>query len=305
MGSNINKQKLVSSTRKNLSGLKNLLMGLAAGKSDKALIEEALRFTKYIEETSWLAGFESVTEISGEMETLFDLIGKDHLGVTPELAETCLNAVDYIEDLLSEGHIKNPGDIFSHEELKVSFERLMSPSLLASGMTGRDNRKVQLPDNRKSTWHIILNLNNEIVPDSVNLVYIFHNLFLLGEYKIYKQSSENDENQYWSIFLSTYKGFNDIESTLYSIKGSCRIFKIADYDIFNDEAADYKGNNDNGGSNYLTAGTPDKSSTNGEERHGTKPFYLFRQVKINPSTAIDKTLNMSMIRSNHQSYSVN
>lgn len=302
MGSNIIRQKLISCTRENLSGLKNLLAGLKAGKSDTALFEDTLRSIQFIKETSRMMGYESVAEISGEMESLFGHLCNDQLTVTPELTEVCFNAVDYIKDILSDEHILTPGDILFNEELKVSFERVKSAGLIASGKPGKSLSEVQQPDNKKSTWHIILNLNKEIIPDTVNLVNIFHNLFSLGEYKIYKQSSEGDINQCWSIFLSTYKGFTEIESTLSLIKGNCRIFKIADYDIFNREASGNSGEIENNGSSNLTGGASGSISNNGDEVTGNKPVSFIRQVNFYSAKVADRSMDVRMIRNDHNTY---
>ena len=67
------------------------------------------------------------------------------------------------------------------------------------------------------------------------MVYTFHDLLILGEYKIHNTPFTSKDDQYWSIFLVTDKGYEEIESALLFVLEYCKITKVADFDIFRPE----------------------------------------------------------------------
>jgi two-component system chemotaxis sensor kinase CheA len=57
-------------------------------------------------------------------------------------------------------------------------------------------------------------------------------LFALGEYKMSSYSSNNNEIEFWNIFLVTEKPYEEIENALMFVMDFCKITKIANFNIF-------------------------------------------------------------------------
>jgi two-component system chemotaxis sensor kinase CheA len=88
-----------------------------------------------------------------------------------------------------------------------------------------------------ATYHILFNPDESIIKRCINLSITFHDLFLLGSYRIHPPTGING-SAYWSIFLVTTQTVEDIEDALLFVMDYCRISKVADFDIFNEELLD-------------------------------------------------------------------
>ena len=227
------KQKFINEAETLLTSLDNTLIELEKDRDNKQLIGEAFRVMHTIKGASGMFGFEKVVEITHELESLFDLVREETMKVIPELIDISFSSADHIRALLYDEEFEKQEDIKNHAVLRNNLEALKSahklaiPTIQSKPITKKDEENPPF-----ETWHILFYPNDDIIDRAINLVYTFHDLFLLGNYKIQHQPFLAGNDQYWSIFLVTDKGYDQIEEAIMFIMDYCKIHKIASFNIF-------------------------------------------------------------------------
>ncbi len=227
------KQKFIAEAETLLTSLDNTLIELEKDKGNEQHIGEAFRVMHTIKGASGMFGFDKVVEITHELESLYDLVRDKKVEVVPELIEISFSAADHIRALLYDEKFENPVNIEKNGELRTNLDVLKAVGKIEIKRF-EPKRPESIPDNKSEfiTWHILFYPSDEIIDRAINLVYTFHDLLILGEYKIQKHPFQYGNVSYWSIFLVTDKGYDQIEEALLFIMDYCKIHKIADFNIF-------------------------------------------------------------------------
>ncbi|NJO68216.1 MAG: chemotaxis protein CheA [Bacteroidetes bacterium] len=227
------KHKFINEAESLLTSLDNTLVELEKDSRNNQLIGEAFRVMHTIKGASGMFGFERIVELTHELEILFDLVRENKTNVTPQLIDLSFAAADHIRALLYDEELETPSNIETNRELKLRLNSLKTLGNIEIPEAESLTIKSKEDDNfQVSTWHIMFFPNDQIIDRAINLVYTFHDLFVLGEYKIQSQPFLEECEQFWSIFLVTDKGYDAIEEALMFIMDYCKICKIANFDIF-------------------------------------------------------------------------
>lgn len=228
------KQKFIDEANTLLVNLDNALLELEKDPGNKQHINESFRVIHTIKGASGMYGFDKVVEITHELESLYDIVREKELKVPQSLIEVTFIAADHIRALLIDEEFNNQENIQRQGALKTNIE----VTKLELNLPGK-GIKVNEPENVTSnnngsliTWNILFYPDEEMIRRAINLIYTFHDLFQLGEYKINNKPFQSNDKQYWSIFLVTDKHYDEIESALMFVMDYCKINKIADFNIF-------------------------------------------------------------------------
>lgn len=225
------KQKFIDEAENLLVSLDNTLIELEKDSASSALIGEAFRVMHTIKGASGMYGFDKIVEITHELESLYDLVREGRSKVTAELIEISFKASDHIRALLADENCTIKSNIQNHNKLKDKINHLKKTEGLAEPKPEVESSKTTGKENI-TTWHILFYPNEDIVKRAVNLIYTFHDLLSLGEYRIYNHPFLLDGDQYWSIFLVTDQGYEKIEEALMFILDYCKINRLVDYNLF-------------------------------------------------------------------------
>ncbi len=216
------------------TSLDNTLIELEKNPGDIYYLNEAFRFMHTIKGTSSMFGFNYISELTHELESLFDIIRNSKQVMPQQLLEVTFTASDHLRALLSDEELSDPGNRERQEIIKKNIEKIkINLELTNQPVASEDKLQVQNTEKvHKSSWNILFYPSDHIIDRAINLVYTFQDLFMLGEYKINNSPLEIDDTQIWSIFLVTDKSYNEIEDALMFIMDYCKINKLADFDIF-------------------------------------------------------------------------
>ena len=225
------KQKFVDEAENLLTSLDNALVELEKDYDNKQLIGEVFRVMHTIKGASGMFGFEKIVEITHELESLYDLVREGVSGVDASLIDISFASADHIRALLVDETFQDEINIQQHYALKNNIDAYKITNNVASAVNNNKTRPIENRDTLV-TWHVLFYPSDEIVDRAINLVYTFHDLFLLGDYKINSQPFQDGNEQCWSIFLVTDKEYDQLEEALLFIMDYCRIIKIADYNLF-------------------------------------------------------------------------
>ncbi len=230
------KQKFIDEAEKLLTNLDNTLIELEKEKENEQLIDEVFRVMHTIKGSSGMFGFEKIVDITHELESLYDLIRKNKTKVKTELLEVSFSAADHIRALLYDEKFEIPANIEKYGELQNNLDVLKAVGINeGKSFQPIKSQSKTYTGSELYTWHILFDPSDEIIDRAINLVYTFHDLLILGDYKIQFHPFKPGNESFWSIFLVTDKGFSQIEEALMFIMDYCKIYKIADFDIFNSD----------------------------------------------------------------------
>jgi two-component system, chemotaxis family, sensor kinase CheA len=229
------KRKFIDEAHTLLSNLDNCLIELEKQPDNTHSINEAFRIMHTIKGTSGMYGFEKMVETTHEMESLYSVVRDNQLVVSQALLDLTFLAVDHIRALLYDEECKNETNKLAHNKIMMSIEQMRQ--------NGAEDVQYQQPKQMPKigcqiSWNILFYPDEQLVKRAINLVYVFQDLFALGNWKIYKQPFSSKTSQYWSIFLVTDKPYEEIEDALLFVMDYCKITKVADYNIFDPKEID-------------------------------------------------------------------
>ncbi len=233
------KQIFINESNQLLTKLDNTLLELEENPGDPNLIDEAFRAMHTIKGSSGMYGYDKITEVTHELETLFDLVRNNQMNVTKSLIELTFATCDHIRRLLDDETADTEECATNHTTILQSIAQLKGDTdLIAinSDIKVENSTHEKEGVNKVSTWNILFYPDEEIVLRCINLMYVFQDLFELGDYRINHHPFGSEDNPYWSIFLITKESYEEIENVLLFVMDYCKVTKIADFNIFNTEA---------------------------------------------------------------------
>lgn len=223
------KRKFIDEAYSLLSNLENCLIELEKQPDNTHSINEAFRIMHTIKGTSGMYGFEKMVEVTHEMESLYSVVRDNHLAVSQALLDLTFEAVDHIRALLTDEECRSEANQLAHQKIMMAVEQMrQSGNSFSQPTVEKPNAKIGC----QTSWNILFYPDEQLVKRAINLIYVFQDLFALGEWKIYNQPFSSDEKQYWSIFLVTDKPYDEIEDALLFVMDYCKITKVADFNMF-------------------------------------------------------------------------
>jgi two-component system, chemotaxis family, sensor kinase CheA len=231
------KQKFIDEANDLLNNLDSDLLELESNPLNKPNIDQIFRSMHTIKGASGMYGYNKITEITHELETLFDLAREQKITITKKLIDLTFSTSDHIRNLLNDPDFNNNENIKNHSILIENISTFLK-SLNITHNQYNHKKQENLPPTDKptciQTWQILLYPDEEMLFRGINLTYIIGDLFTLGKCIIHS-NAENDNITFWSIFIITEKGKDAIEDIIIFISDYCKLNKIADFDIFNED----------------------------------------------------------------------
>jgi two-component system chemotaxis sensor kinase CheA len=229
------KRKFVDEAHTLLSNLDNCLIELEQQPDNMHSINEAFRIMHTIKGTSGMYGYEKMVEATHEMESLYSVVRDNQLAVSQALLDLTFMAVDHIRALLTDEECQDEANKLAHQKIMAAVDQMRQNG----GAHAPSQQVKQMPKiGGQTSWHILFYPDEQLVKRAINLIYVFQDLFALGEWKIYHQPFSSKANQYWSIFLATDKPYEEIEDALLFVMDYCKITQVATYNIFDRNEVD-------------------------------------------------------------------
>lgn len=223
------KRKFIDEAHTLLSNLDNCLIELEQQPDNTHSINEAFRIMHTIKGTSGMYGFEKMVEVTHEMESLYSVVRDNQLVVSQALLDLTFMAVDHIRALLTDEDCQDEANKLAHQRIMIAVDQMRQNG----GAQAQPQQVKQMPKiGNLTSWNILFYPDEQLVKRAINLIYVFQDLFALGDWKIYNQPFLSKANQYWSIFIVTDKPYDEIEDALLFVMDYCKITKVADYNIF-------------------------------------------------------------------------
>lgn len=226
------RQKFIEEAEDLLTQLDNDLIVLEKDPEDASKIDQVFRVMHTLKGSSGMFGYDRITEVTHELESLYDRIREGSMGLTQALLDLTFSVSDHVRNLLTDYDFVDKRNVDNQGLLlqNISFF-LQNKGIDQAAHYAR--RKIESTSDIV-TWHILFNPDESIIKRCINLSITFHDLFSLGQYRIHPPNEEQG-SVYWNIFLITDKGHDDIEDALIFVMDYCKVQKIANFNIFNED----------------------------------------------------------------------
>ncbi len=217
-----------------LNSMEGIILELENNPKDIDLIQEVFRVMHTIKGVSGMYGFDHMSELTHNIENVYDMIRNGIIPVSKEILDLTLSAVDQLFILIDDKDLKDSKNINKQKALLNKSE-----SIITTINKTKTNQQVKQNTSSMVTYNIVLNTPQSIVDRRINLFYTIKDLSEVGEIRAIKRLpvSSSDEER-WSIFIVGELDDEIMEEALMFVYEYCIIRKVADFDVFDSEQAD-------------------------------------------------------------------
>ena len=218
------KQKFIDEVNDLRTGLDNDLVELEKNPESKQHIDQVFRTMHTIKGASGMHGFDKISEITHDLETLYNLVREQKLQVTKPLIDLTFSTADHIGNLLNDENLKDEKNGKNHTLLKEAISQFQKNA----GITIEIPKKKKIKEKTSGieTWQILLYPSENLIFRGINLSIILADLYALGKCEM-QSNIEDGVVSYWNIFIVTDKGQQAIEDVIAFISDNCKLNKIA------------------------------------------------------------------------------
>lgn len=239
------KAKYIEDATDLLNELEQDLLSLEKTPEDKSLIEKAFRAMHTLKGVSSMYGFENISELTHDLETIYDLIRDELLSVTREILDVTFHTVDHLLYLLAqEGEPVDERIQKQHDSLLSQIAKLIEEAeqkgdgqIVADDVDENEHRQ-------KQTYYILFQPEADTLRRGVNLLSIPEELKEAGDCYVFPHLQNiplldglkpKDCYAYWEFFFSTDKGEEAIEDVFMFVPDEIKLSLLAEGNLLENE----------------------------------------------------------------------
>ena len=215
-----------------LAELEISLLALEEDPGDMELIGRVFRALHTIKGSGAMFGFDDIAAFTHDVETVFDLVRNEKLGVTKTLVDLTLRAGDQIRGMLDSSDGAAMAGTSMADEITSALRELIPKP---------DNPVCQVPqaslpatedEQVEKTYRISLRLDREIFSRGANPVLLMNELRELGECSVIAHTEaipdmeEIDPEEChisWDVILTTRRGLDAIKDVFIFVEDECEL----------------------------------------------------------------------------------
>jgi two-component system, chemotaxis family, sensor kinase CheA len=231
-----------------ISEAENLLNAFESGllqyekSPDKELIDSIFRVVHTLKGISGMFGFNSIVELTHDLETIYDGIRNSQIILSKEIFDVSFKLIDHCRKLLTDANVTDEHNKRNQKVLKSTIEKIYQVSFKPA-KTSEDKKPVikTTPENKHvCTWFILLRKNESLVKQAINMSYIIDDLAALGKVKTIGEVLDSDTTEktginYGGILLVTTASVAEIEEVCLFISDNITLTRIAETDLLAEE----------------------------------------------------------------------
>jgi two-component system, chemotaxis family, sensor kinase CheA len=226
-----------------LTNLEAVMLELEATPGNVELIQEVFRTMHTLKGISGMYGFSHISEYTHDLESIYDLIRNNKQELTGDITDITLASVDHLQNLLSDQDFREEKNVRRQEELMTKIKHIVSELAIDAKREelSKESKKTGKTDNKQiRTYFILFSPNEQLLFRGINIIHLFRDLAVLGEYHIVSVYSSREERlpngeTHWGIYLATRENIGAIEDVFVFVLDNCRIVKVSDHNLFEEE----------------------------------------------------------------------
>jgi two-component system chemotaxis sensor kinase CheA len=230
------RDKFIDEANGLLDRLEKDLLDLENKPASKELIESAFRAMHTIKGVSGMYGYDSISEFTHHMESIYQCIRENKLQFNKDICDITFQSVDHIRKLLSDEKMADANNQKTHRSL-IDHITLILTGESTSVERPKEDAQKQTSLKSNCTWHILLRTSEMLFFRGISLVNIFKELAGLGNYEIQKvEGLSTPDTDTWSIFLNTEASESEIAEVFLFIEDDCTIVNLANGNLLEKKA---------------------------------------------------------------------
>ena len=233
-------EKFVEDSLDLLSELENNLLELEENTENKELIESVFRTLHTLKGAGGMFGFDLISEYTHSLENIFDAIRNERLKLSTDIFDVTLRSVDHLRNLLKDSQLESPENQINHQLLSSVLIQIAEKYVIKVKPITTAINTVSLKTEGVNSWLIIIQSDESFILRGIRLLHIFRDLTLLGNLHYSKHHfsilpQDNSINEFWEIILVSDCQKDDIEDVLLLIQSDCKINKLVEGNIFEED----------------------------------------------------------------------
>ena len=152
-----------------ITGLEETLLQFDKDRTNKTSIETIFRSMHTLKGSASMFGFESLTALTHELETVYDLIRTGRFTATNEVLEVTLETIDHVKKIIRDQRLQDPANRARHEALRKAI----------TGLTDEARGQQNTPT-RMATFYVHCKPHADVQGKGTNPLYLIEDLVSLG-----------------------------------------------------------------------------------------------------------------------------
>lgn len=234
------KNKFIEEATDNINDLEDALLLIENDPEDKELIERIFRDMHSLKGGGAMFGFNSLSDFTHHLETLYDLVREGKYKITKKLLDVTLASVDHMKTLLANDDLDSADLRTKHTDLSLQIRKLIDNEVEEKQKVTTE--KTQIDQSKVKSYYIYFEPDIDIFSDGTNPLFLLDELHTLGECKVFAHFNKVPEIEkieitkcytYWEVLLATNEDVNTISDVFIFVEDQCKleIHEVADYDI--------------------------------------------------------------------------
>jgi len=227
---NILREMFKSEAYELLGELESALLALEETPREKDVISRVFRALHTIKGSGGACGFDTISHLAHEVESVYDAIRNDKLEASREIINVTLAAKDQIAALFDEFYQNRPAEAGATEQIIKRFRGLVPEGLIAKPKPAAAPAKVE--EERQTTYRIRFRPSRTIFETGTDPQRLLDELNTLGTCRVVAQLGDippldtlNPElcYIYWDMILTTNRGLNAVKDVFIFVQDASEV----------------------------------------------------------------------------------
>jgi two-component system, chemotaxis family, sensor kinase CheA len=208
------------------------LLLLEQNPDEREILDKIFRGMHSIKGASGMYGFDQVSEMTHQLEALYDQIRNGKVAVTRDVLDFTLKAADHLKKLFqTEGCAT---DTITHKNFIREIKRLQIKSEQQTHFEALEAEVLGSKSSTIKTWYITFAPDADIAGRGINLSAIFEELEKAGTCKMFTHEQEDAANKFymwWEILLATQFSIEEIRGIFVFVEEEYKIQQLSEKDL--------------------------------------------------------------------------
>ncbi|MGC8824235.1 MAG: chemotaxis protein CheA [Bacteroidales bacterium] len=216
-----------------LDQLEQTLLELEQNFQNTELIHAAFRAMHTLKGTSSMYGFESMSEFTHQLESIYQKIRDNKLELTKNIIDISLKSVDHLRQLLQDEHLIKQENKSTHSVLLKEVLQLQN-ALNADipSPTIEENQTFESNQSSIHTYQILLKTDEQLYFRGINLLNIFKDLAEKGDFFIeHLKNMSTSDVDWWNVIYTASIEEEELREMLMFIEDNCFISHLSEQNL--------------------------------------------------------------------------
>jgi two-component system chemotaxis sensor kinase CheA len=215
-----------------IASLEETLLQFDKDRTNKTSIETIFRSMHTLKGSASMFGFESLSALTHELETVYDLIRTGRFAATNEVLEVTLETIDHVKKIIRDQGLQDPANRARHEALHKAI----------TGLTDEARDQQNHTPTGMATFYVHCRPHADVQGKGTNPLYLIEDLTSLGTARVLPHMNEVPSLDTldpalcytgFEVFLASKNTLDEVQGVFIFAEDCCDVIveKISDTDL--------------------------------------------------------------------------